>query len=271
MSCYRLPKATTMKLMSEVAQFWWSPGGSTKGMHWGDRDGWHFTKNGKYTVKSRYQIEWVYPDREKQPEILEPTVDSLKAYCWKVRCPPKMKHFLWQLVLGCIAVRKSLKARGLQGDICCDRCGVSEESINHVFFECPPVRQVWALSKIPLNPVTFPTGSLFTNMEHLFWRVSPEMDDHQFAWILWYIWKGRNNKVFSNIDVDPRDTLKLAETESTLWVEAQALKNQNTTHHAEVSTLPTIPGCWCFIDGSWKEDEIFSGQGWYSTLEALTV
>ena len=26
-----------------------------------------------------------------------------------------------------------------------------------------------------------------------------------------------------------------------------------------------IPG-WCFIDGSWKDYELFSGQGWYSTL-----
>ena len=33
MSCYRLPKATVKKLTSAVAQFWWSPGGSTKGMH----------------------------------------------------------------------------------------------------------------------------------------------------------------------------------------------------------------------------------------------
>ena len=48
------------------------------------------------------------------------------------------------------------------------------------------------------------------------------MDDHQFAWILWYIWKGMNNKVFSNLDMDPRHTLKLA----------------------EVPTLPSIPGRW---------------------------
>ena len=33
MSCYRLPKATVKKLTSAVAQFWWSPGGSTKYMH----------------------------------------------------------------------------------------------------------------------------------------------------------------------------------------------------------------------------------------------
>ena len=104
----------------------------------------------------------------------------------------------------------------MQGEISCDRCGAPEESINHVFFECPPACQIWDLSKIPSHPDNFPTGSLFTNMDHLFWRVRPEMDDHQFAWILWYIWKGRNNKVFSNIDVESSETLRIAETESIL-------------------------------------------------------
>ena len=33
MYCYQLPKETTIKLMSSVAQFWWSPWGSTRGMH----------------------------------------------------------------------------------------------------------------------------------------------------------------------------------------------------------------------------------------------
>ena len=55
-------------------------------------------------------------------------------------------------------------------------------------------------------------------MDRLFWRVSTEMEDHHFEWILWYIWKRRNNKVFSNLDMDPRDTLKLTETKSLLWV-----------------------------------------------------
>ncbi|CDY12462.1 BnaC08g09510D [Brassica napus] len=132
--------------------------------------------------------------------MLGPTVDALKSFCWKIRCLPKMKHFLWQLLTRYIAVKKNLHARGITGDICYARCGADEESINQVFFECPPALQVWALSKIPSNPAIFPTRSFFTNMDHLFWRVSPQLDDHQFAWILWYIWKGKNNKVFSNLE-----------------------------------------------------------------------
>ena len=33
--------------------------------------------------------------------------------------------------------------------------------------------------------------------------------------------------------------------------------------------VPSIPGRWCFTDGSWKDEEIFLGQGWYSTLEGF--
>ncbi|WZZ51353.1 hypothetical protein YC2023_051460 [Brassica napus] len=149
-----------------------------------DKKGWHFTNNGKYMVKSGYQVERIYPDKEKPPLLFRPTVDVLKAFCWKIRCQQKIKHFLWQLVTGCIAVKKNLQARGIQGDTCCARCRADEESINHVFFECPPALQVWALSKIPTNPAIFPTISLIVNMDHLIWRVVPQMEDHQFAWIL---------------------------------------------------------------------------------------
>ena len=121
-----------------------------------------------------------------------------------------------------------------------------------MFFEFQPAVQVWALSRISSNPNIFPTQSLFANMDHLFWRDFPELKDHQFAWILWYICKGRNYKVFSNLDMDPRDTFKLVETESLLWAEA----HNSLLRGIEQSRLPVkaivsyIRGRWCFTDGS---------------------
>ena len=159
----------------------------------------------------------------------------------------------------------------MQGDTTCSRCGAYEESINHVFFECQPAVQVWSLSRIPSNPDIFPTQSLFTKMDYLFWRISPELEDHQFAWILWYIWKERNNKVFSNLDMDPRDTLELAETESLLWAEAQISLTQGIkqTQLPVQAIVLNISARWCFTDGSWKYHDLHSGQGWYSTLEGF--
>ena len=75
-----------------------------------------------------------------------------------------------------------------------------------------------------------------------------------------------NNKVFSNLDIDPWDTLSLAKIESTLWAETQILNEQRNVRHIEVTTLLSIPGRWCFTDGSWKENDFFSRQGWFSTL-----
>ena len=69
--------------------------------------------------------------------------------------------------------------------------------------------------------------------------------------------------------MDPRDTLKLAETESTLWAEAHVPKENRRVLPIEPTTLPSIPGRWCFTDGSWKENDVFSGQGWLSTLEGF--
>ena len=146
-----------------------------------------------------------------------------------------------------------------------------EKDVDHFlllrqFSTCPPVRQVWALSRIPSNPNFFPIGSLFTNMDHLFWRVNPKMEDHHFAWILWYIWKGRNNKLFINLDVDPRETLQLAEVESTLWAEAHVINDHRLTRDIQVRPDLGTTWRWCFTDGSWKDKDIFLGQGWFSTL-----
>ena len=46
-------------------------------------------------------------------------------------------------------------------------------------------------------------------------------------------------------------------------------KIQRAAGQVEVQTLPSVTGRWCSIDGSWKENEPYSGQGWYSTMEGF--
>ena len=63
------------------------------------------------------------------------------------------------------------------------------------------------------------------------------------------------------MDIDPRDTLKLAETESILWDEVQEMKTKQAPQHMEVLNCQPMVGRWCFIDGSCKDKEPYSGQG----------
>ena len=80
-----------------------------------DRDEWYFTNNGKFTVKSDYQLERIYPDRDILLLFIGPTVDVLKVFCWKIRCPPKIKYFLWQLISRCVAARRICRHEGCKG------------------------------------------------------------------------------------------------------------------------------------------------------------
>ena len=92
-----------------------------------------------------------------------------------------------------------------------------------------------------------------------------------FHQCLRYIWKVRNSMVFSNINVDSRDTFKLAETEAATWFEVQASLSQQITQQEETifTTLSSVQGRWCFIDCLWKVRDIFSWQWWYSILEGF--
>ncbi|VYS69823.1 unnamed protein product [Arabidopsis thaliana] len=168
----------------------------------------------------------------------------------------------------------NLRKRGINCEIGCSRCGALEETINHTLFLCNPARQIWALSQIPTVPRKFPYASIYANLDHLFWRIPLEFDSSSFPWIIWYIWKAQNEKIFDNVDKDPLEILHLAEKESDLWKSAQLelhnknfgsfnLEDRNRVRHFSLDN--NYYGYRCFVDGSWKDTDKFSGLGWYCT------
>ncbi|CAA7043439.1 unnamed protein product [Microthlaspi erraticum] len=204
-----------------------------------DSWGWHFTTSGRYTVKSGYSVLQELSDEGTLP-VFGPDVRRLQAQSWKVKCTTKLQHFLWQIISGCLSVGARLCSREMRVDPQCVRCSMGDETINHMLFECPPARQAWALSPIPTPPQYFPTDALFSNMAHLFWNLPDNEDMMMYPWLLWYIWKARNYKVFSNDDHNPQDVMESALTEARAWAAAQT------------------------VDGDWKITENRAGLGWYN-------
>lgn len=141
--------------------------------------------------------------------ICGPNIKQLLAFSWKLKCSPKLQHFIWQVLSGTLSVSKNQKVRGIECDLQCSICGPEEESINHVIFECPPALQTWALSRFPSPSGIFPSSSVFTSLDYLFGGFRKR-----------YIWKNRNDKIYQNKNRNPQEILRKAEVEGTLWVEA---------------------------------------------------
>ncbi|XP_023633877.1 uncharacterized protein LOC111829331 [Capsella rubella] len=238
----------------------------------GDSFGWHFTKTGKYTVKSGYHTARLPDPRATVSQVCGPDIIPLLNKVWKVRCPPKIQHFMWQLLTGCISVSANLSKRGISCDSSCARCGSIEETVNHVIFECPPARQTWALANVHVGPFFFPTASVFANMDYIL-KIALEGDPEGFCpWLMWYIWKARNAKAFENRDENPMEILQIAMEEAKVWHEAQVddsgvnmgLIDQERGRQGGPSNLPSVTeGYRCFVDGSWKQSDKFTGLGWF--------
>ncbi|KAF3601829.1 hypothetical protein F2Q69_00037547 [Brassica cretica] len=61
-------------------------------------------------------------------------------------------------------------------------------------------------------------------MDYLFWRknniIAPDQGRDPYPWIIWYIWKARNDKLFKGIDRDPFELVRYAESECQAWFNA---------------------------------------------------
>ncbi|CAL1386568.1 unnamed protein product [Linum trigynum] len=110
---------------------------------------------------------------------------------------PKLKFFLWRMLLRILPVREDLQRHGLDVPTLCPICDSGEgESLEHLFIRCPVairLRDAIGLS-LPLN---FDSSYHFA----LLWRLLLCHDAPYIIsdWLIlcWRLWKGRNNVVFS--------------------------------------------------------------------------
>lgn len=81
-------------------------------------------------------------DLDRPIQVLEPSTTKLKQQAWKTPTTKKLKHFIWQCMPGCVAVRDRLVNRHRGTDRSCPRCRNPAETIKHLLFECPTAIQV---------------------------------------------------------------------------------------------------------------------------------
>lgn len=131
---------------------------------------WDFSRNGIYELKSGYKLlETIVDINSDQPTVLLPLEKKLWRDLWKTKNSPKLRHFLWKIMVGALTVKSQLRSCGIHLDPTCTLCGQERETICHMLFHYPSSKAVWKRSGLPLSPAGFSTSSIF--FEHALFTV----------------------------------------------------------------------------------------------------
>ena len=80
--------------------------------------------------------------------------------------------------------------------------------------------------------------------------MEPEDDRDPYPWIIWYIWKAMNDKLFRGIDMDLLELVRYAESECQAWYNAKdtipAPPQAQIVEETQALSLSNI----CAMDGS---------------------
>lgn len=149
--------------------------------------------------------------QQNEEHVPETRIKILQIHMWKIRDPCKMKHLLWHVLFECMAMAKSLTYKHIDTNGSFLRCDDPVGLINHFLFECSSTLQVWNLSDYPFCLGCFLSILIYQNINLLFWKrkevvlLKPQFDI--FPWIIWYIWKVNNNKLFNKKNTSPINTI----------------------------------------------------------------
>lgn len=177
---------------------------------------------------------------------------------------------MWKALSNALTVGERLIARGMKTDSRCQRCGREDESINHVLFECPVARLVWAQSGFPFPRSGFENRNLFENFDYLM-RMGKNKSIREeltrvFPWILWIIWKNKNVFCVEGREFSADETVAKAQDDARPWFEAQkGLKEErslSSRQREEPWRAPATGFMKCNISVSWSRKNQMSGASW---------
>ncbi|KAJ3705118.1 hypothetical protein LUZ61_008823 [Rhynchospora tenuis] len=154
---------------------------------------WKWSSTGLYSSSSAYSI------------LADPGLRShYHSWLWKMKVPPKVKIFLWILLLDRVLTQQNLLIRNwptIPACQCCDNTTL--ETSYHLFVSCDYARQIWTLLQVrfSLPFLTFSAdlnGFWLQNRAYIgqFWDII-------WAAATWAIWKERNRRIFANKIMPP--------------------------------------------------------------------
>ena len=108
---------------------------------------WHFDKRGRFSVKSAYKVHVNLIKNEATKQTGEGSIPNVQVSDFlgsisKVKCPPRVHHFIWRLAHNSHSMYMNINKRGVELDTRCSMCSRFFEDGGHIFFRCKHVKAV---------------------------------------------------------------------------------------------------------------------------------
>eukprot|EP00253_Pinus_taeda_P007019 PITA_07019 len=180
----------------------------------GATDGFRWDPTGpSYTIKSGYH--YICNSTYQIP------IWNHWRIIWKSEAIPKIKFFNWLLLKGKVLTSENLRKRGINGPSRCpNRCS-AEETIQHLFLDCPFAKRCW-INLSSLGNINWQPQQNISEAIHEWKKNCPWKDKRskivKRIWaiiphnLLWRIWLTRNKKIFQNKERNVRMTCNKAHT-----------------------------------------------------------
>lgn len=163
-----------------------------------DRPAWHFDKRGMFTVKSAYNV-FCEEQKNRRGGRAEgsnpagPDREDVWQKLWKLKCPGKVKHFLWRLGHNTHALCVNLKMRSMDVDTRCFVCRRLDEDGGHLFFKCKYVKELWL--NMGLQDECNQMTALNSGKEVLKYLVNLKDEKMIVITTLMWVWWGERNRI----------------------------------------------------------------------------
>ncbi|KAF2608116.1 hypothetical protein F2Q68_00044290 [Brassica cretica] len=197
-----------------------------------DSDVWGLTNHMGYTTQSAYQLLSAVHDQNNPTHRALPPVEQ---QLWKN---------LWK----------------------------GPETTCHLLFTCPAAVEAWKLAQIPPPRGGFSPDSTFLNLHYMIActkKRNSELGNFKtFPWILWNLWKSRNELVFENSRTSPLSCVTKSVEEANIWFQVNGdsgdpvqtpAQPPPTSHQWE---RPPQDFLNCNIGSVWDHRYGLNGAGW---------
>ncbi|KAJ0470773.1 putative reverse transcriptase zinc-binding domain-containing protein [Helianthus annuus] len=139
---------------------------------------------------------------------------------WNKWVTPKINIFCWRACLQRIPSKMGLNYRGIGVDnLMCSRCGLMEESVMHILWDCFFAKSVWR-TIFTWVKITFPNKvssvrKLLAKAEEMLWKKTIGAILQVAAC---EIWKARNEKTFNERQIHYERTMDIIKENSFLFI-----------------------------------------------------